>query len=305
MNVRSLILVIAALLIAIVTAFMARSLMSTESKTQPATVARPVTEQKVLVAARPLPAGRILQADDLKWQPWPEDALNEAYVIKGSSSKSDMTGKVVRTAFLAGQPLTRNAIVGPEDRGFLAAVLQPGMRAITVAISPTSSVAGFIFPGDRVDLVVSHEVERGDTRLKVSETVIRNVRVLAIDQSISNESGQAKVGSTATLEVTPKQVEKINVMEQLGELSLSLRPLAESGDIIAGNGEIVSAMPEDKSPTFTTAADVSRLARGARILSGGSAESGGGSVRVHAAPRSQVVVVVRGNEASVAKTGAQ
>lgn len=304
MNVRSLILVIAALLIAVVTAFMARSLMSAGTKTQPAAVTKQSTEQKILVAARPLPAGRILQADDLKWQPWPEDAVNDAYVPEGSSSISDMTGKVVRNAFLAGQPLTKNAVVGPNDRGFLAAVLQPGMRAITVSVSATSSVAGFIFPGDRVDLVVSHEVERGDTRLKVSETVIRNVRVLAIDQAIANETGQAKVGSTATLEVTPKQVEKINVMEQLGGLSLSLRPLAENGDSVDETGEIVSAMPEDKTPTSTTAAEVSRFATGARVSSGGNS-GGGSSVRVQAAPRSQVVVVVRGKEASVAQTGAQ
>lgn len=298
MNVRSLILVIAALLIAVVTAFMARSLMSGRDAGPAQAVAKVATEQKILVAARPLPAGRILQADDLKWQPWPEDAVHEAYVPEGASSVSDMTGKVVRSAFLAGQPLTKDAIVGPQDRGFMAAVLTPGMRAITVSISSTSGVAGFVFPGDRVDLVVTHQVERGEARaLQVSETVIRNVRILAIDQAVASEAGQAKVGSTATLEVTPKQVEKINVMQQLGGLSLSLRPLAERGDTISENGEIVTAMPVDTTPTYTTASEVTRFANAAR-------SSGGGSVRA-SAPRSQVVVVVRGNEASVAQTGAQ
>lgn len=299
MNVRSLILVIAALLIAVVTAFMARSLMSGRDTGPAQAVAKVATDQKILVAARPLPAGRILQADDLKWQPWPEDAVNEAYVPEGASSVSDMTGKVVRSAFLAGQPLTKDAVVGPQDRGFMAAVLTPGMRAITVSISSTSGVAGFVFPGDRVDLVVTHQVERGDARaLQVSETVIRNVRILAIDQAVASEAGQAKVGSTATLEVTPKQVEKINVMQQLGGLSLSLRPLAERGDTIGENGEIVAAMPVDTTPTYTTASEVTRFANAARSSGGGS------SVRA-SAPRSQVVVVVRGNEASVAQTGAQ
>lgn len=300
MNVRSLILVIAALLIAVVTAFMARSLMSGRDTGPAQAVAKVATDQKILVAARPLPAGRILQADDLKWQPWPEDAVNEAYVPEGASSVSDMTGKVVRSAFLAGQPLTKDAVVGPQDRGFMAAVLTPGMRAITVSISSTSGVAGFVFPGDRVDLVVTHQVERGEARaLQVSETVIRNVRILAIDQAVASEAGQAKVGSTATLEVTPKQVEKINVMQQLGGLSLSLRPLAERGDTIGENGEIVAAMPVDTTPTYTTASEVTRFANAARSSGGG-----GSSVRA-SAPRSQVVVVVRGNEASVAQTGAQ
>lgn len=300
MNVRSLILVIAALLIAVVTAFMARSLMSGGDESQ-AAVVKETTDSKILVAARPLPAGRILQAEDLKWQPWPEDAVHEAYVPEGTSNIADLTGKVVRNAFLAGQPLTKEAIVGPQDRSFLAAVLSPGMRAVTVSVTASSGVAGFVFPGDRVDLVVSHEVERGDSpRLKVSETIIRNVRVLAIDQAITNEEGQAKVGSTATLEVTPKQVETINVMQQLGDLSLSLRPLAENGDSVGENDEIVSGVPVDNAPTFTTASQVSRLAGGASARSSG----GSGSARA-SAPRSQVVVVVRGNEATTAQTGAQ
>lgn len=300
MNVRSLILVIAALLIAVVTAFMARSLMSGGDESQAAAV-KETTDRKILVAARSLPAGRILQAEDLKWQPWPEDAVHEAYVPEGASSIADLTGKVVRNAFLGGQPLTKDAVVGPQDRGFLAAVLTPGMRAVTVSVSASSGVAGFVFPGDRVDLVVSHEVERGDSaRLKVSETIIRNVRVLAIDQAVANEAGQAKVGSTATLEVTPKQVETINVMQQLGDLSLSLRPLAENGDSVGENDEIVSAVPVDNAPTFTTAAQVSRLTSGASARSSGGSGSGRAS-----APRSQVVVVVRGNEATVAQTGAQ
>lgn len=302
MNVRSLILVIAALLIAVVTAFMARSLMSGDKAAETAAVVKKSTDKKILVAARPLPTGRILLAEDLKWQPWPEDAVSEVYLPEGSASISDMTGKVVRNAFLAGQPLTKDAVVGPNDRGFLAAVLTPGMRAVTVSTSPTSSVAGFIFPGDRVDLVVSHEVERGDApRLKVSETIIRNVRVLAIDQAIANESGQAKVGNTATLEATPKQVEKINVMEQLGDISLSLRPLAENGDTVGENDEIVAAMPVDATPTYTTASEVTRFANAARSSGGG----GGSSSARASAPRTQVVVVVRGNEASVAQTGAQ
>lgn len=297
MNVRSLILVVAALLIAVVTAFMARALMSGRDSGQPAPVVKEASEQKILVAARPLPAGRILQADDLKWQPWPEEAVHEAYLPEGGTSIADMGGKVTRTAVLAGQPLTKDVVVGPQDRGFMAAVLTPGMRAVTVAVSATSGVAGFVFPGDRVDLVVSHQVERNEgPSLKVAETVVRNVRVLAIDQATGNETGQVRVGSTATLEVTPKQVEKINVMQQLGGLSLSLRPLADRGDTVGANDEIIPAKPVDTAPTYTTASEVTRFANAGRSSGGGGKAS---------APRAQVVVIVRGKEASVAQTGAQ
>jgi len=301
MNVRSLILVIAALLIAVITAFMARALMSGRDDAQPTQVVKPSTDTKVLVAARALPAGRILQADDLKWQSWPEDSVHEAFLPESAGSIADMTGKVVRSAFLAGQPLTKNAVVGPQDRGFMAAVLTPGMRAVTVSISPTSGVAGFVFPGDRVDLVVTHEVDRGDNpSLQVSETVIRNVRILAIDQATALEAGKPQLAQTATLEVTPKQVEKINVMQRLGGLSLSLRPLADREDTVNANDEIVEAMPVDTAPSYTTASEVTRFANAPRASSGG----GGGSSRA-SAPRTQVVVVVRGSEATVAKTGAQ
>lgn len=301
MNVRSLILVIAALLIAVVTAFMARALMSGRDDAQATQVVKSTTDTKILVAARVLPAGRILQADDLKWQAWPEDAVNEAYLPESAGTIADMTGKVVRNAFLAGQPLTKDAVVGPQDRGFMAAVLTPGMRAVTVPISPTSGVAGFVFPGDRVDLVVTHEIERGEGRaLQVSETIIRNVRILAIDQVTAVEAGKPQLAQTATLEVTPKQVEKINVMQQLGGLSLSLRPLADSADTVNADNEIVEAMPVDTAPSYTTASEVTRFANAPRASGGG----GGGGGRA-SAPRTQVVVVVRGNEASVAQTGAQ
>lgn len=295
MNVRSLILVVAALLIAVVTAFMARSLMSNRDDGPASPVVQVAIDKKVLVAARSLPAGHILQAEDLKWQPWPEDAVHEAYLPEGEADLADMTGKVVRNAFLAGQPLTRNAVVGPQDRGFMAAVLTPGMRAITVSISPTSGVAGFVFPGDRVDLVVTHEVDRGDAPvLQVAETVVRNVRILAIDQLVAMEPGAPQLGQTATLEVTPKQVEKINVMQSLGGLSLSLRPLADSADTVNADNEIVAARPIDTAPSFTTSSEVTRFANAPRGSRGGAS-----------APRSPTVVVVRGSEATVAQTGAQ
>jgi len=293
MNVRSLILVVAALIIAVVTAFMARALMSGNDQAKPAQVTKQVTESKILVAARTLTVGHILQAEDMKWQPWPEDAMHDAYVKEGSASINDMTGKVLRNAFLTGQPLTTDAIISPNDRGFLAAVLSPGMRAITVSISATSGVAGFIFPGDRVDLVMTHQVERGDApSLDVSETVMRNVRVLAIDQATANVANQPKVGGTATLEVTPKQVEKIKVMQRVGDLSLSLRPLADNMDTVSGD-EIRPAEPSDRAPSYTTAREVTRFTNVGRSSGDAPRRSG------------KVVVVVRGNTVTEIETGAK
>ena len=252
MNVRSLILVAAALIIAVVTALLARSLMSGTSET-PATAAasRKVAETKVLVAARSLPAGTILKTDDLKWQPWPEDAVTDILIREGSVPLGDMAGKVLRTALLAGQPVPQDAAVGPKERGFLAAVLSPGMRAITVSLSPTTGVGGFVFPGDRVDLVVTHEVERGDSRLEVAETVIRNVRVLAIDQSFrQNEKGeQVAIGKTATLELTPEQAKVLATAEALGSITLALRSLADSDE--KAGPQVHSANKKENSSSVT------------------------------------------------------
>src|SRR3954452_7243827 len=180
MDVKKLMLLIGALVVAAVTAVMAKNMFSGASA--PAAQATPVVQQangpEVLVATRALPVGTIIDAEALRYQRWPETLTQPAYFIKGQNptSPQELIGTVVRNEIAAGQPITQGSLIKPGDRGFLAAALGPGMRAITVPVSVTSGVAGFIFPGDRVDIVLTQEVTGGGEGLplKASETVFRN-----------------------------------------------------------------------------------------------------------------------------------
>src|SRR5207248_7188845 len=198
-----------------------------------------------------------------------------------------LLGTVVRYPITAGQPITRGSLVGPQDRGFLAAALGPGMRAITVPVSAAAGVAGFVFPGDHVDLVLTQQVQGGGDgpALKVSETIIRNIRVLATDQRVSDKDKdgktEVKTFSNVTLEVTPRIAEKVAVAQSLGTLSLSLRSIADNsaeleravaaGDIkVPANANpaqekqmllALANRPVDGNTTFSTGGDVSRFQR--------------------------------------------
>ena len=149
-----------------------------------------------------MPVGTIIDAEAFRYQPWPQGLVQDAYYIRGEggADPQSLIGTVVRTEITAGQPVTQGALVRPGERGFLAAALGPGMRAVTVAVSATSGVAGFVFPGDRVDLVLTQEVTGGGdgAPLRASETIIRNIRVLAVDQRINarDEEGN-QVAQTA------------------------------------------------------------------------------------------------------------
>ena len=285
------VLLVGALLVAVVTVFMARSLVTGASApvagaTGPA--AAPIDGPEVLVATKALPVGTIIDAGALKFQPWPKELVENAYFLKEGTDLKNVVGTVVRYAVPAGQPVTQGALVKPGDRGFLAAALGPGMRAVTVPVSAQSSVAGFVFPGDRVDLILTQSVSGGGDGppLKASETMLRNLRVLATDQRTdkqADEKGNTVVNtySTVTLEATPRIAEKIAVAQTVGSLSLSLRSIADnSGDLeeAIASGEVsvpdgtdpkaekamlarVAARPIDGKSSFSTGADVSRFQR--------------------------------------------
>jgi pilus assembly protein CpaB len=240
--------------------------------------------------------------------------------------------------------VTRGSLVGPQDRGFLAAALGPGMRAVTVPVNTTTGVAGFVFPGDHVDLVLTQQVQGGGdgAPLKVSETIVRNVRVLATDQRFTDKDEDGKTAvktfSNVTFEVTPKIAEKIAVAQSLGQLSLSLRSIADNSAeleraVAAGDVKIpanaspaqeremllaYSNRPIDTNTTYTTGGDVSRFQR--RTVPGRAPEAGeqmasamaglgkgiaqavGGQPAVPAGP---VVRVARGNDVTVVPVGAR
>jgi pilus assembly protein CpaB len=235
MDVRKLMLLIGALVVAAVTAVMAKNLFSGASA--PTAAAAPVPAgPEVLVAAKPLAVGTIIDAESFRYQRWPESLAQPAYYIKGQpgANPQNLIGSVVRNEITTGQPLTQGSVIKPGERGFLAAALGPGMRAVTVPVSATSGVAGFIFPGDRVDVVLTQEVSGGGDGppLRASETIVRNMRVLATDQRMNakGEDGKPIVEriSTVTLEATPKIAEKIAVAQTIGQLSLSLRSISDN-----------------------------------------------------------------------------
>jgi pilus assembly protein CpaB len=277
-----------ALIIAVAAAFLARSMFTSGGNGAPQATASAMPNTAdmphVLVATKSLPVGTIVGPDAYRFQPWPKELVEEAYFIQGKADETQMVGSVVRTAITAGQPVTQGSLIKPGDRGFLAAALSPGMRAVTVPVSVQSSVAGFVFPGDHVDLVLTQSVPGGGDGppLKVSETILRNLRVLATDQrtNVLDESGQPEVRtySNVTMEVTPRMAEKISVAQTVGALSLALRSLADntqeleealaSGEIDASQAEtggvtMLAARPRptDSRSTFSTGADVSRYQR--------------------------------------------
>ncbi|UUL81394.1 Flp pilus assembly protein CpaB [Sphingomonas qomolangmaensis] len=257
MDGRKIILLVGALVIAAVTAFMARTLMQgSAAPVAGAQQAAPVSSVKVLVATRALPVGTILGPESMKFQPWPEELIQNAYHLEGQTDLKALQGTVVRFAVPAGQPIAQGSLVRPGDRGFLAAALGPGMRAVTVPVSAQSAVAGFVFPGDRVDLILTQSVPGGGDGepLKASETVLRNLRVLATDQRVDNQTDEAgktvvSTYSTVTVEVTPKIAEKIAVAQTVGDLSLSLRSIADNATELEeaiASGEV--SMPETDDP---------------------------------------------------------
>jgi len=288
MDVKKLALLVGALVIAVVTAVMAKNMFAGAGAQQAAAAPVPVGP-KVLVAKKAMPVGTIIDADSFTFQPWPKELMQSAYYVDGQpdGDPKKLLGTVVRFPITAGQPVTRGSLVGPQDRGFLAAALGAGMRAITVPVNVSSGVAGFVFPGDHIDLVLTQQVEGGGDgpALKVSETIIRNLRVLATDQRITDKDDDGKtsvkVFANVTLEVTPRIAEKVAVAQSLGSLSLSLRSIADntaeidravaSGNLKVPAGtspdqekQMLMAManrPVDTNTTYSTGGDVSRFQR--------------------------------------------
>ena len=235
--------------------------------TAAAVPARPMA--KVLVAAKDLQPGQRLTESDLAWKDWPVDEVNPAFITDGSTpvaaveaapadippegavasvtraaanlanggAKADYVGSVVREPILAGEPIVSRKIVRAGDSGYMAAYLEPGMRAMAIRVTVETAAGGFILPGDRVDVLLTRETnlanmgaQEGDRSKFASSTVMQNIKVLAIDQSTrAGDDEQAVVGATATLEVGPRDAEALALAKSEGELSLVLRSYADTG----------------------------------------------------------------------------
>jgi pilus assembly protein CpaB len=246
MLMRRLAFLLIAAVISIGTVIGARSWMQRQlaEHEQPVAAAEPAPaqpHQSVLVAKGDLPAGQFLRPENLRWQPWPEDGVAENYVTEGKGKLEDFVGAVVRSGLNNGEPIVDGRVVRPGDRGFMAAVLTPGDRAVTVTVTPSSGLAGFAFPGDRVDVILTLTVQpeigkdgqKEGLERRASETVLTNIRVLAVDQRVDDQKREISVAKTATLEVTPKEAEIVAVASEMGKLSLSLRSLAQGPEPVA------------------------------------------------------------------------
>jgi pilus assembly protein CpaB len=190
----------------------------------------------VLVAAKDLQVGEKLVSGTIIWKPWPKDNVLESMVTKDEKGDADTAFAEMRAAaqMFEGETINEKKIVDPKSGGFMSAVLPKGMRAVSVAISNRSSAGGFILPNDRVDVILTRKLQTPGTNTQIvkSETVMSNVRVLAINQTFhpakEGDEVALKEGETATIEITMPQAEVIARVESEGELSLALRSIAES-----------------------------------------------------------------------------
>jgi pilus assembly protein CpaB len=187
----------------------------------------------VLVAKSDIPTGNKISPQDVEWQAWPTSASTGNFIRKTNRPDAieKMSGMIARSPFVAGEPIRDAKLVDAEGSGYMAAILPTGMRAISTQISPETGAGGFILPNDHVDVILTRR-ERdadGSNDKQTSETILRNVRVLAIDQTVKEKNGQkVVVGKTATLELTPHQAESLTLAQHLGSLSLALRSITDA-----------------------------------------------------------------------------
>ena len=273
MRARTLILFAIAMILAGGTAILVRSFLAQRTAEAEATpLARPAAPQRsVLVARGAIARGQILKPQDFSWQAWPDGGIDRAYIQSGTRTVESLAGWVARDPLGPGEPITEAKIVAPGSRGFLAAVLGPGMRAVSVPVTATSGISGFVFPGDRVDILITHQLPAvggsgPEAEHRASETVLHDVRVIGVDQKLDSKTGEALVAHTATLEVTAKQSEIIAVATEMGKLSLSLRSLTDSPTDTSTADTTAGGNPG----TFTLDSEVSQLLRKPRETAQGS-----------------------------------
>lgn len=244
--------------------------MQQQATSNPVQSAPAARTSQILVAAKDLPSGTIIQANSLVFRAWPDDAIDQqSYVLQGSGTLEEFDGAVARSGMRSGEPVIRTNLIKRGESGFMAAVLRPGMRAVSLAVNENTGVAGFVFPGDNVDLVLSHVVNLGDANGQmrphnVSETVLHDIRVIGIDQRSGDQEQAPAVGNVVTLEVTPEQAERISLAQRMGELRLILRPLAKSADDASKDGSsgtslVMPVVSDADQRTFTLDSDLSQI----------------------------------------------
>ena len=241
MNTKRIIVLCVAGVMAIVAALLARGMMGGGTPKVEAKIA-PVAMSDVLVAGANLQPGQALSADMVRWQKWPSSSVDTSFITRTSVGSLDdvVKGTVVRSPLMAGQPIANNTIVHANAAGFMAAMLNPGMRAISIPVSTDSGAGGFILPNDRIDLIMTR---KGDANRVSASIILTDVRVLAVDQTFKQDKDtKTVIAKTATLEVTPAQAAQVARAQNQGVLSLALRPLA-SGDTPVASNAVAQPQP--------------------------------------------------------------
>lgn len=195
----------------------------------------PVETTDVLVAANDVGLGSLVSANDLRWQTWPSAVAGGNFIRRPDrpDAVNQLAGSIARSPFYAGEPIREARLIKGKGSGYLAAILPKGMRAISTDVTPETGAAGFILPNDYVDVILTRRNREAEKaagfEVHSSETILTNVRVLAIDQTVEEKNGQrVAVGKTATLELTPRQAEALTLARQMGTLSLALRSLMDA-----------------------------------------------------------------------------
>ena len=228
----------------------------------------PLATVDVLVAKSDLDTGQVVGAGDVGWQTWPAASAIESSSERptGPDAIKDFVGAIVRTPLSAGEPIRDSKVVAAKGGGFMAAILPRGMRAIAIDVAPDTGAGGFILPNDHVDVLLTRRdkaAEKADRGRKIiSETILRNVRVLAVDQAVEEKDGQKVViGKTATIELDPQQAETLALSRQLGTLSLTLRSLLDSQSPTPEGGEGQRTATDDSVNTVRYGVSTQSTAR--------------------------------------------
>jgi pilus assembly protein CpaB len=188
----------------------------------------------VLVAKSDIGLGQSVRPEDMQWQSWPAATASNSFIRRSDRPEAakEVVGSIARAPFIAGEPIRDPKLIKANGSGFMAAILPSGMRAVSTEISPETGAGGFILPNDRVDVILSRRDKNpdrsGSSDIVISEIILANIRVLAIDQAPKEKDGQnAVIGKTVTLELKPEQSETLARARQSGTLSLALRSIAD------------------------------------------------------------------------------
>jgi pilus assembly protein CpaB len=198
----------------------------------------------VLVAKSDIGLGQTVTANDMQWQSWPAASASNTFIRRSErpDATTQIAGSIARSPFIAGEPIREAKLVKADGAGFMAAILPTGMRAVSTEISPETGAGGFILPNDRVDVILSRREKNPDrastTDIVVSEIILINIRVLAIDQAPKEKDGQSSVvGKTVTLELKAEQTATLAAARQAGTLSLALRSIADLNQVDIGSDD--------------------------------------------------------------------